>query len=60
MDLINFIIFIEDIYKDGSRGICNCTSIYKNELLDAINDFARNKGFIECQLIIKMGEEPLL
>lgn len=46
MDHLNFIIFPEDIYKDGKREISFAMSIYKNNLLKEINNHAIKQGIL--------------
>lgn len=46
MDKLNFIIFPEDEYDDGRREISYSMSIYKQNLLDEINDYAIKKGIL--------------
>lgn len=43
MDEINFLIYPEDIYPDGHREISGCISMYKQPLLNAINEFVEKK-----------------
>lgn len=38
MDRINFFVYSEDIYPDGTREISNTTNIYKDELIKAIKE----------------------
>lgn len=45
MDLSNFIIF-EEYIIDGKREIDNSFSICKNDLIKAINKYAKKQGFI--------------
>lgn len=44
MDQINYIIFSEDIYSDGTRGISNVISMYRNDLINTIESYALLKG----------------
>ena len=46
MDRDNFIIFPEYDDGEGGRQIPFSRSIYKNSLLDAINNYAKEKGII--------------
>lgn len=47
MDRENFIIYSE--YDDGKGGIMipDSMSVYKNNLLDEINNYAKSKGIID-------------
>ncbi len=44
MDLLNFIIYPEDLYPDNHREISYCISIYKHDLLKKITDYAKQQG----------------
>ncbi len=46
MDQVNFIIFAEDVYTDGHREISNCISLYKNQLISAIETEAKEQKYI--------------
>ncbi|MEE6452786.1 hypothetical protein RAH41_19660 [Gottfriedia acidiceleris] len=46
MDQLNFIIYLEDIYPDDNhREISCCHSIYRENLLNTINKYAKKQGF---------------
>ena len=44
MDLLNFIIYPEDIYPDNHREISYCISVYKQNLIKLITDYASQQG----------------
>lgn len=44
MDQLNFFLYPEDIYEDGSREISYATSVYKNVLLKEVQSQAQKKG----------------
>jgi len=46
LDLINFVIYAENIYPDNHREIPYSTSIYKNILIEALKNHVKNQGFI--------------
>ncbi|MCM3746389.1 hypothetical protein M3223_03375 [Paenibacillus pasadenensis] len=45
MDRDNFIIFPENIFPDLHREIPNCTSVFSQNLILLINEFAKKRGF---------------
>ncbi|WP_430510850.1 hypothetical protein [Gottfriedia solisilvae] len=45
MDNLNFILFEEYVLQDGHRTIHNSTSIFKDNLISTINEFAKKQGF---------------
>lgn len=45
MDHLNFIIFEEYVLQDGHRTIHNSISIFKDDLIKLINQFANKQGF---------------
>lgn len=44
MDQRNYVIFAENISKEDKRKIDNAFSIYRNDLVNAINDSANEIG----------------
>jgi hypothetical protein len=46
MDRDNFIIFPEYEDEDGGREIPFSVSVYKKQLIDSINNYAKEKGII--------------
>ncbi|MGD6874255.1 hypothetical protein ACQCU1_19000 [Sutcliffiella horikoshii] len=45
MDHLNFIIFDEYVI-DGKREIHNSVSIHKNKLINLVNEYAKEQGFV--------------
>ncbi|PEK98902.1 hypothetical protein [Bacillus sp. AFS017336] len=45
MDHLNFIIYQEFVLQDGHRTIHNSITIFKDNLISKINEFASKKGF---------------
>ena len=49
MDQANFLIFLEYTYDDGKREIHFAISVYRENLIQAINDYAHSRGIqIKC------------
>jgi hypothetical protein len=46
MDRDNFIIFPNNIFFDNHREIPNCVSVYKDNLISEIDNFANKLGFV--------------
>ena len=53
MDLKNFIIYAEDLYHDNHREIAHCTSIYRDNLIEVIQEYAKTKGHTLAPINLK-------